>query len=181
MALSIVANNQHKKQIMKKITLFAILLFTLSLYSQNDKPKRSSFKLEIAADETHQYTMNIDESLYFVKENIIQLFCGEKVFVECETNGELITKMKVVEKNINPEKTIIIEFSQNAENRKEINSMLIVKNPFSKELHYEAAMYTPISQQWQSTTIIPIRPNLQNFEMWPHSIITLVLENWKLK
>ncbi|MDI9309504.1 MAG: hypothetical protein QM535_04760 [Limnohabitans sp.] len=166
---------------MNKISLLAILIFSLSLYSQNEKPKRAPFNLEIAADETHQYKMDVKESPYFVKENVIQLFCGEKVFVECEVKGDLISEMKVVEKNSNPEKTIIIEFSQKTNNRKEINTTLIVKNPFSKELHYEALMFTPISQQWKSTSIIPIRPNLENFEMWPHSIITLVLENWKLK
>jgi hypothetical protein len=166
---------------MNKITLFLILIFSLALYSQNDKPKRTSFKLEIAADETNQYIMDVKESPYFVKENVIQLYCGEKVFVECEIKGDSITEMKVVEKNINPDKTIIIEFFQNVKNRKEIRTDLIVKNPFSKELRYEALMFTPISQEWKSTSIIPIRPYLQNFEMWPHSIITLVLENWKLK
>lgn len=166
---------------MKKLILLITLILSSSLHSQNEKPTRNSFKLDIAADETHQYSMEVKESPYFVKENIIQIYCGEKVFIECEINGDLITKMKVVKNNINPEKTIEIDFTQNAENRKEINTMLIVKNPFTKTLYYEAIMFTPISKEWKSTSTIPIRPNLQNFEMWPHSIITLVLENWKLK
>lgn len=166
---------------MKKIILTAILIFSLSLYSQNDKPKRSTFKLEIAANETQQYAADIPESQYFVKEKILQLYCGEKIFVECETQGDSISKMKVVEKNINPEKTIVIEFTQNTENRKEIYTQLWVKNPFAKTLKYDAFMYTPISQQWKSTSILPIRPNLQNFETWPHAIITLALQNWRLE
>ena len=89
--------------------------------------------------------------------------------------------MKVVEKIIHPKKTIEIEFTQNSENRNEISTQLWVKNPFSKTLHYDALMFTPISQQWKSTSTIPIRPNLQNFEHWPHAIITLALQNWRLE
>lgn len=160
------------------IILFSI--FSLSLYSQNDKPKRAAYSLEIAATETQQYGMEVKESPYFVKEKILQIYCGEKIFVECEIEADTISTMKVVEKNINPEKTIIIDFSQNAENRKDIRTDLYVKNPFSKTLRYDAAMFTPISQKWKSTSIIPIDPKLENFEMWSHSIITLVLQNWKL-
>lgn len=153
----------------------------MSLYSQNDKPKRSAYSLEIAANETQQYGMEVKESPYFVKEKILQIYCGEKVFVECEIEADTISTMKVVEKNTNPEKTIVIDFSQNAENRKDIRTDLYVKNPFSKTLRYDATMFTPISQKWKSTSIVPIDPKLENFEMWPHSIITLVLENWKLE
>ena len=166
---------------MKKITLTLLLTFSLSLYSQNDKPKRSAYRLEIAANETQQYGMDVQESPYFVKEKILQIYCGEKIFVECEIKGDSISQMKVVEKNINPEKTIIIDFRQDSENRKDIRTDLHVKNPFNKKLIYKALMFTPISQQWKRTSIIPIHPNLENYEMWPHAIITLVLDNWQLE
>ncbi len=166
---------------MKKTIFLIILFLSISLYSQNDKPKRSSYKLEIAANETQQYAADIPESPYFVKEKILQIYSGEKTFVECEIQGDSISKMKVVEKNINPQKTIIIDFTQNAEDRKSIRTDLRVKNPFNKKLNYDALMFTPISQQWKKTSIIPIYPNLENFEMWPHAIVTLVLENWRFE
>jgi hypothetical protein len=166
---------------MRNLSLIITLLFSLLTYSQNDKEKRAAFKFEIAANETQQYAMNVEESPYFVKEKVLQLFCNESVFVECEIQGDSISKMKVVEKNINPEKTIIIEFTQNSEDRKNITTDLHVKNTFNKKLIYEAQMFTPISQEWKNTSILPISPNLQNFEMWPHAIITLVLYNWKIE
>ena len=166
---------------MKTFIIIAFSIFSLSLYSQNEKPKRSSYKLEIVSNETEQYTTNVPESPYFVKEKTLQIYCGEKVFVECEIQGDSISKMKVVEKNINPEKTIVIDFSQNSENRKEIRTDLNVKNPFSKILRYDAFMLTPYFKQWRSTSIIPIRPKLENFEMWPHAIIALELKNWRLE
>jgi hypothetical protein len=48
--------------------------------------------------------------------------------------------------NTHPEKTIEIEFTQDAKDRKNIGTMLTVKNPFKKNLKYSALMYTPISQ-----------------------------------
>jgi hypothetical protein len=166
---------------MKKTIFLIILFLSISLYSQNDKPKRSSYKLEIAANETQQYAADIPESPYFVKEKTLQIYSGEKIFVECEIQDDSISKMKVVEKNINPQKTIIIDFTQNAEDRKSIRTDLRVKNPFNKKLNYNALMFTPISQQWKKTSIIPIYPNLENFEMWPHAIVTIVLENWRFE
>ena len=161
---------------MKKIIVFInLFIITISIAQNN----RKAFTLEIAANETQQYSAEIPESPYFVKEKIIQLYCGEKVFIECEIAGDSIATMKVVESNVNPKKTIEINFTQNAEDRTNISTMLSVKNPFEKKLYYNAIMFTPISQTWKETSIIPIRPKLGSFETWPHAIITLVLEEWR--
>lgn len=162
---------------MKKI----LLLINLSIVLISTAQNRKAFTLEIAANETQQYKAEIPESPYLVKEKIVQIYCGEKIFIECEISKDTISSMKIVEKNTNPKKTIEIEFTQNAEDRKNISTMLIVKNPFDKKLNYDAIMFTPICQTWKPTSIIPIQPKLMNFETWPHSIITLVLENWRFE
>lgn len=163
---------------MKKYIQFLLLFSVVFAFAQE---KRKAFTLEIAADETQQYEAAIPESPYFVKENILQLYCGEKLLVECEVVKGKITAMKVVAINSHPERTIEIDFSQSAEDRKKINTTLIVKNPFDQVLRYDALMFTPLGQEWRKTSIIPIRPKLMNFEMWSHAIVTLVLENWRLE
>jgi len=165
---------------MKNLFRITFLLFNLLAFSQNLE-KRKAYTLEIAADETQQYQTEIEEIPYFVKEKILQLFCGESVFVECEVQGDSISTMKVVAQNIHPEKTIVIAFTQDSEDRKSISTMLQVKNPFDRMLTYEAMMFTPLGQTWQPTSILPISNNLENFEMWPHAIVTLVLQNWEFK
>lgn len=159
------------------IVLFCLFIATTAIAQTN----RKAFTLEMAADETHQYRADIKEGPYFVKEKILQLYCGEKVFVECEIAADTIASMKVVEKNIHPKKTIEIEFSQNDEDRKNIGTTLLVKNPFGKKLKYSALMFTPMGQTWTSTSIIPIHAGLMSYEMWPHAIITLVLQEWKFE
>jgi hypothetical protein len=101
----------------------------------------------------------------FVHEKVLQLFCTETVFVECEIEQDTISSMKVVAENLHPQKTIVIRFTQNSEDRKKISSELKVKNPFQKSLVYDAMMFTPNSQDWQSTSIIPIQPQLENYEL----------------
>lgn len=159
--------------------LFALITFACS-YSQ-DKKNREAYTLKLAVDPERYYSMEVPQSAYFVKEKVLQIYCSEKVFVEAEIKGDTIHSMKVVEKNKHPEKTIEISFTQNDEDRKNIMTMLNVKNPFNKTLVHDAMMFTPMSNKWTSTSIIPIQPKLQNFESWPHPIITLVLDNWRFE
>ncbi|MTH14269.1 hypothetical protein [Flavobacterium sp. LC2016-01] len=163
---------------MKQILIIFTLLITFSSFAQKN---RKPFSLEIAANETQQYKAEIPESPYFVKEKLLQIYCGEKVFVECEIAGDSISSMKIVAENIHPEKTIEIQFSQDAKDRKNINTMLQLNNPFNKDLVYEAIMLTPSSGQWKSTSTIPITAKLKSFETWGHSIISLGLMNWHFK
>ena len=166
---------------MKKIFLIINLILINICYSQNDKPFRDSFELNIVADLENNYSMNVDSTPFFVKEKVIQIYPSENLLVEVEIKNDTIYSMKVVKENLNPEKTIEIKFIQNAEDRNKITMMLNVKNPFDRKLYHNAMMYTPKHDYWKPTSIIPIRPKLQNFETWPHSIITLLLTDWRFK
>ena len=161
-----------------------LLLFLISFSfcsAQKESEKRKAFTLEIAANETQQYQAEIAESPYFVKDKLLQIYCGEKIFIECDIAGDSISSMKVVQKNVNTKRTIEINFTQESSNRRSIITMLEVKNPFNQDLIYEASMLTPKSNNWKSTSIIPVQANLISFETWPHAIISLALMNWKLK
>lgn len=163
---------------MKKILILFFLSFlTFSFAQQN----RRAFTIEIAANETQQYKAEIAEGPYFVKEKILQIYCGEKVFLECEIAGDSISTMKIVEKNINPQRTIEVKFSQDSEDRKNIITTLELNNPFDKDLVYLAVMLTPTSEEWKSTSTIPVGSKLVSFESWPYSIISFVLMNWQFK
>lgn len=165
---------------MLKKSLLLFFASTTLVCAQENASQRTAYHLEIAADEEHQYGMDVPESPYFVAPTTLQLFCNEKIWVECEVENNNIQSMKVVEQNNNPAKTIAIEFTQDAEDRTHIQSILVVKNPFDKELSYEAMMFSPKHQDWVETSILPVSPRLTGYELWPHAIVTLVLDNWKL-
>jgi hypothetical protein len=163
-----------------KSLLIACLLSFIYCTAQNTIEKRKAYVLELAANETQQYTTEIGEGPYFVKEKVLQLYCGEKVFVECEVINNSIVSMQVVAQNRNPERTIEINFTQDSKDRKQIQTMLEVINPFAKDLLYDAIMLTPNSKNWSKTSILPVKAKLTSYESWPHTIVSLALINWKL-
>jgi len=123
----------------------------------------------------------VARSKYFVKDNILQIYPSEHLFIETEINNDKIISMKVVKENKNPSKTIEIKFSQNISGRKSEGMILNVSNPFTKSLNYNAMMYIVGKDKWVRTSIIAIKPKLQNFEMWNDTIISLVLSDWRLE
>ena len=168
---------------MKIRTIYTTLL-SLSLafvYGQNEKTNRNAFILELAVDEKQYYSQKVESSPYFVKDKILQIYPGEKLYIETETEDDEILSMNVVEENLNSEKTIVIEFSQKVKDRKNEMMMLEIVNPFNKDLEYEAMMFIVGHEKWINTNVLPVKANLTTFEIWSDVIITLVLAEWKLK
>lgn len=165
-----------------KSTLTILLSFILGFsYAQNEVINREGFILKLPVDREHYYEQKVEKSPYFVKENVLQIYPGEKLFIEVEITENKIISMKVVKENLNPEKTIEVELSQNVKDQKSELMMLKIVNPFNKDLEYKAMMYVVGKNHWINTNVLPIKSKLTGFEMWPDVIITLVLSEWKLK
>lgn len=161
--------------------IFILILFFNFCFSQNNTEFREGFTLKLPVGTATFYQQDVARSKYFVKENILQIYPNENLFIETEINDDKITAMKVVKENKNPSKTIAIKFSQNITGRKSEGMTLNVSNPFDKSLNYNAMMYIVGKNAWIRTSIIPIKPKLQNFEMWNDTIISLVLSDWRLE
>lgn len=167
---------------MKKNLLLLILnIISVNFYSQNEKPFRENFTLELSVDTLNYYKQEIKKSPYFVKEKMIQIYPSEKVLVEVEIDKDTIANMKVVKENLHPEKTIVIDFNQRKDGRIHRSMMLKVENPFDKKLIYEAGMFVVGHNQWISTSIMPVHKKLMGIELWNDIIITLILSDWRLE
>lgn len=166
---------------MKKL-LYLVLTFATSFsYSQNEVKEREPFTLKLLVDNDQFYQMNVDKSKYFVKENILQIYPSEKINIQVEIKNDTIFAMTVVKKIAESKTTIQIEFVQNVKDNKSEGMMLKVTNPFGRKLNYNAMMYIVGHDKWLSTSIIPILPNLVNYETWNDVIISLVLEKWRFE
>ncbi|MBL3549440.1 MULTISPECIES: hypothetical protein [Chryseobacterium] len=163
----------------KKIIILISCVVVNFYFGQSEY--RDAFTLKLKVDSVRFYQQEIKKSPYFVKDDILQIYPGEHLFIEAEVKNGKIETMKVVKDNINPEKTIEIDFSQNTEERKNNGMLLQVKNPFNISLMYDAMMYIVGDTRWIKTSIIPVKPQLQSFEMWNDPIISLVLDNWRLE
>jgi hypothetical protein len=168
---------------MKKIMLLIILsLIALSGYSQStDLPDRAAFKLKLAVNDTDFYEANIKEAPYVLKNNTIQIYPGDKIFIEMEVIDKEIKSLKSVKTNINPEKTVTITFSQVAEGRKHQQMILNVQNPFAFNLSYSAAMFLLKQKRWIKTDVLPVRAKIGSYETWSDIIVTMALSDWKLQ
>lgn len=169
---------------MNIIKQFALLLFlSISgfIFAQNDNEFRDAFTLKLAVDSTTFYQQEVARSKYLVKDDILQIYPGEHLFIEAEVKDNKIQSMKVVKENKNPAKTIELEFSQDVSGRQNQGMMLEVSNPFDKILNYDAMMNVVGKKGWFKTSIISIRPKLKSLELWPQVVITLVLNNWRFE
>ena len=162
------------------MTILLSLSFAFT-YAQNEKVNRDEFTLKLPVDGVQYYEQKVESSPYFVKEKVLQIYPGEKLFIEAEIVKKEITSMKVVKENLNPKKTIEIEFTQTVKDRKNEMMMLKVVNPFNKDLQYNAKMFIVGHDKWINTNVYPVMAKLVGYEVWSDVIITLVLTEWKLK
>ena len=166
---------------MRKILFLSLVLINFICYSQNEIKQRKPFVLKLAVDNDQFYKTNVEKSNYFVKENILQIYPTEKLNIEVQVSNNSISSMKVVKDIVKPKTTIQIEFKQNVKDRKSESMMLIVKNPFNKNLIYDAQMYIVGHNKWIQTSIMPIAPNIIGYETWSDVIITLALSRWRFE
>ena len=167
-----------KTRIILTILLSSILTIT---YSQNEIKQRAEFNMKLPVDGEKYYEQKVESSVYFVKDKVLQIYPGERLLIEVEIDKNEMTSMKVVKKNLNPEKTIEIEFSQKVKERKNEMMMLKISNPLNIDIEYKAMMFIVGHDKWLNTNVLPVRAKLTSYETWPDVIITLVLTEWKLK
>ena len=168
---------------MKNLLLLAFIVISSITYAQNDLPEREPFTLKLAVDQEQFYEVAIDKTPYFILDNVLQIYPGEKLLVEAEVKSDSIISMKVVKEMKFPEKTIIIDFKQIIKEggREHEQMFLEVKNPFEKYLNYSAMMYIVGHDEWIDTSIIPIFPKILGLEMWSDVIITITLHSWRIQ
>jgi len=162
------------------LTILLSLSFTFT-FAQNERTNREEYTLKLPVDGDHFYEQKVKSSPFFVKENVLQIYPGEKLFIEAEITKKEITSMKVVKENLNPERTIEIEFTQTTKDRKSESMMLEVVNPFKKDLEYKAMMFIVGHDKWINTNVLPVKAKLTGYETWSDVIISLVLSEWTLK
>ena len=118
-----------KKQILFLIGILACAGFGFS----QEKNLRESFVLNLAVSEDQYYAAELGESPYVLPENTVQVYPGEELYIEADVENDVLVNLKNVGEIKNPEKTLIIKFSQICDGRKHQAMMLSVFNPFEKD------------------------------------------------
>jgi hypothetical protein len=165
----------------KLLFLFAGLLITLNSYCQNGlNNKRPPYKLHLFVNDSLFYDFQLDESPYVINDTILQVFPGEKLFVEAELLNNKLTNLLVVPKRRNIFRTITIQFEQNKVGKTHEQMMLTIKNPFRKNLTYIAKVSLLGENKWVNSTSGPVLAGMESIEIWPDIITSIVLTGFKL-
>jgi len=164
------------------IIILTLIFSSFMCYCQsNDLATRNSFTLKLPIDGVHYYQTEIAQSPYILPNNTVQIYPGEKLFIETEVLKNKIITMKSVKEIKYSTKTIVITFTHVDENKVYSRTMLDIENPFRKDLIYEAKMFLMKNNKWVQTNVYPVRSKLSSIEIWPDVIVTMALTGWKLK
>ena len=147
----------------------------------NDLPRRETFNLNIAVNNDNFYCVEMLSSEIVLPDNSIQIYPGEKLFIEIEYVKNEIKRMKSVKKNLNPGMTLVISFSQKTDGKIHKEMILKMENPFKKKLIYRANMFLMKPNLWEQTSVIPVVPKRISYETWSYIIITLALSGWEFR
>ena len=177
-------HNPKDPETMKlKLIVTALFLATTFLtFGQDSTPlKRTPYKLTVAVDKKKVYEEDIKATPYVLPNKALQLYPGETVFIEIEQENGVIKSVTAVEKNVNPEKTLTISFTQSTKKKSHELTMLKIENPFSQDLIYTSKIFLLHQHRWVDTNVYPVFAKLTAFETWPDIITSIALGNWKLK
>ena len=166
---------------MKKYFLSCLILLSFNVFAQkdNERPARDSFRLSMPVGNDTYYESSIPASPFIVGPKVLQLFPGETVLLEIEEKDGLISNIKTVKENRNPDRTIEISFAQNSDGKAHSNMMLMVKNPFKRDFMYNAIIRLMKPDKWVKTSIIPVKSGLFGIETWPDVIVSIALSDWR--
>jgi uncharacterized protein YlzI (FlbEa/FlbD family) len=164
------------------ILLISLLTVSVCSYGQDTTQlKRAAYKLTVAVDKKNFYEEDIKESPYVLPDNTIQLYPGEKIYVEIEQENGVIKRMTAVKEIKNPSTTITISLTQSVKKKVHEITMLQVSNPFATQLSYKAKIFLLNQKKWVDTNVYPVEPQLAGFETWPDIITSVALGNWTLQ
>lgn len=136
---------------------------------------RSPFVLKLHTDNEHYYEQNFNRVPY-VTESEVYLFAGETFGINVTVTDDRLSQITYQR---DPAKADV-EFKFTQEKSPAGFMMLLVtRNRLKRRLFFDAMMTVPREKEIYKTSVLPVEPNLSNFESWPHPIVQLVLGNFR--
>lgn len=179
---------------MRRLILFSSFAVLFSLHDAFAEPKkaessdvslreicriqecRKNVRVKLTQDDGTEYEKRFELYPASVQRNLVTVLMGEKLFLEVEFEDGKAKSLKSVPENVNPEKTLVLDFSQKPDSKKDSSSYLWVENPFPKPVKFNLEMMT-MDGKMSPTSSCPVEAKLKLLEHWPHAIFQLVVTN----
>jgi hypothetical protein len=163
------------------LLIFSFLKFSFVFCQDQTQLVRTPYKLQVVVTKDVTYEEDIQATPYVLPKNTIQLYPGEKIYVEVEQENNEIKSMTAVKEIKDSSKTLIISFTQTLKKKVHESMMLNIHNPFSTALAYDAQIYLLAQKKWGNTDVYPVEARLSGIEIWPDVITSIGLGHWKFQ
>lgn len=136
---------------------------------------RAPFVLKLHIDNERYYEEHFDKIPYVIGSNVY-LFAGENFGINATITDNQISRITYQR---DPAKSDVgFTFTQEKSPSGPV-MMLVTRNRLKRRLFFDALMTVPEKKEIYKTSVLPVEPNLSNFESWPHPIVQLVLRNFR--
>ena len=109
----------------------------------------------------------------------ISLYPGDKYSIEADfTEGQISNLRPALAET--EKSTISVSFEQEIEESGQIQTYLLVHNPFDYPLRYEAYMETEGGDEYQYTSSCAVQPGLMTYEQWQYPVVHLMMTQVRL-
>jgi hypothetical protein len=136
---------------------------------------RSPFSLQLRIDDEHHYEQKIDHVPY-VADGDVYLFAGEAFGVNVTVVGDRLTR--ITYQPVPAKADVEFKFTQE-KSHDGFMMLLVTRNKLKKKLFFDALMTVPGKTGIYKSNVLPVDPNLSNYETWPHPIVQLALGNFR--
>jgi len=143
--------------------------------TEDERVFRAPFKLQLHVDDERYYEQSFDRIPY-VSGNDVYLFAEEAFGLKVTVTENEISRIAYERK---PAKADVeLRFTQE-KSQNGWMMMLVIRNKLKHRLYLDALMTRPGSDEIFTTNVLPVEPNLSDFESWPHPIVQLVLRDFR--
>lgn len=163
-------------------TIAALVVAALGLsspcYAQLKSTKlvfRAPFVLKLRVDNGHYYEETFGKVPYVAK-NDVYLFAGDSFGIDVTVTKDRISR--IAYQPDPPKADVDFRFTQER-GANGLVMMLVIRNRLKRKLFIDALMTIPGRTGIYKTSILPIEPNLSDFESWRHPIVQMVLRNFR--
>jgi hypothetical protein len=136
---------------------------------------RPPFALKLRLDGQRNYEEKF-ERIPYVAANEVYLFAGETFGVNLTITDDQVSGIAYQQDAAKA--NVELRFTQE-QAKNGLMMLLVVRNGLKRKLFFDALMTIPGKEGFFKTTVLPVEPNLSNFESWPHPIVQLVLRNFR--
>lgn len=165
---------KNSVSIVSVILAFALLCPPSAKTATQDEPVfRAPFKLKLHVDNDRLYEQSFDRVPYVANKDVY-LFAGESFGLNITATDNEVSRVEY-EQDLG-KADVELRFTQE-KSKNGWMMMLVIRNKLKRRLYLDALMTVPGKKEILNTNVLPVEPNLSDFESWPHPIVQLVLRN----